>query len=200
MAFMGTEEIKLQDIPLVLQLDIAGNPHTWCTFEKSSYYYTKNLIAWEGAPVDFTLNGGTSRMTGKQSTLKMNTIIAVKGKVNDRQLKQMNRVPLTNKALFRRDHNICAYCGREFTNGALSRDHIIPTSNKGPNTWMNVVAACHPCNKFKDNRTPEQADMELLYLPYVPNRSEYLILQNRKILADQMDFLLKRVPKNSRLL
>ena len=31
--------------------------------------------------------------------------------------------------------------------------------------------------------------MELLYAPYVPNKAEFLILSNRNILADQMDFL-----------
>lgn len=190
----------MRELPLVLQLDVAGNPHCWITYEKSAYYYTKDLVAWEAAPVDFTLHGGKSRMTGEQSTLTINTIVAVKGKVSEKQLRQMSRVPLTNKALFRRDQNLCAYCGNEFSTSDLSRDHIRPTSKGGPNAWMNVVTACNSCNKLKDDRTPEQAGMQLLYVPYIPNRAEYLILQNRKILADQMEFLLKRVPKESRLL
>lgn len=190
----------MRELPLVLQLDVAGNPHSWITYEKSAYYYTKDLVAWEAAPVDFMLMGGTSSKTGEQSTLTMNTIIAVKGKVSGKQLQQMNRVPLTNKSLFRRDKNICAYCGNEFTCPQLSRDHIVPVSKGGPNTWMNVVTACHPCNKYKDDKSLEQSGMELLYTPYVPNRAEYLILQNRKILVDQMEFLLKRVPPVSRLL
>jgi len=41
--------------------------------------------------------------------------------------------------------------------------------------------------------------MELVYLPYVPNRAEYLILTNRRILADQMEFLAQHVPAQSRL-
>jgi hypothetical protein len=41
--------------------------------------------------------------------------------------------------------------------------------------------------------------MELIYLPYVPNRAEYLILTNRRILADQMEFLAQHVPAQSRL-
>jgi hypothetical protein len=36
-------------------------------------------------------------------------------------------------------------------------------------------------------------------LPYIPNRYEAFILSNRKILADQMEFLLQGVPKSSRL-
>jgi hypothetical protein len=41
--------------------------------------------------------------------------------------------------------------------------------------------------------------MKLHYVPYVPNRYEAFILSNRKILADQMEFLLQGVPKGSRV-
>jgi len=40
---------------------------------------------------------------------------------------------------------------------------------------------------------PEESGLELLYAPYVPNKAEYLILTNRKILADQMEFLVQHV-------
>lgn len=191
----------MRELPLVLQLDSYGNPQCWINHEKAAYYYTKELVAWTPTTSDFTLFGGINAASQKQSELKMETIIAVKQeKVTPRQLEQMNKVPLTNRTLFRRDRHLCAYCGQEYAPADLSRDHIIPDSRGGPNTWMNVVTACNSCNKLKDNRTPEEAHMPLLYVPYVPNRAEYLILQNRKILADQMDFLIARVPKESRLL
>ena len=41
--------------------------------------------------------------------------------------------------------------------------------------------------------------MKLHYVPYVPNRYEAFILANRKILADQVEFLLMGVPKHSRV-
>ena len=81
----------------------------------------------------------------------------------------------------------------------LTRDHIVPFSKGGRDTWMNVVTACRSCNERKSDRTPEGAGMELVYLPYVPNRAEYLILTNRRILADQMEFLAQHVPAQSRL-
>ena len=62
-----------------------------------------------------------------------------------------------------------------------------------------MVTACRSCNQRKGNRTPEQAGMPLLYLPYRPNRWEGMILRNRRILADQMEFLLAGVPTTSRL-
>ena len=41
--------------------------------------------------------------------------------------------------------------------------------------------------------------MPLLYLPYIPSRWEDFILVNRHILADQMEYLLAKVPSTSRL-
>ena len=42
--------------------------------------------------------------------------------------------------------------------------------------------------------------MPLLYAPYVPSLWEDFILRNRRILADQMEFLMAHVPKSSRLM
>ena len=190
----------MRQLPRVLQLDIAGNPVKWITYEAYAYYYAKDLVAWSMGDLNYDVFGGKSRMTGLQTIMPMNTIVAIKGKVNERQLRQNRRVPLTNPALFRRDRHICAYCGDEFTERNLTRDHIIPVSKGGPDTWMNVVASCAHCNqKKKQDMTLEDAGLQLLYVPYAPNRAEWLILDNRRILADQMDFLIKQVPKESRL-
>jgi 5-methylcytosine-specific restriction endonuclease McrA len=107
--------------------------------------------------------------------------------------------PLNNRELFHRDRYLCAFCGSNLPASKLTRDHVIPFSRGGKDTWMNVVTACRSCNERKSDRTPEMARMELLYLPYVPNRAEYLILTNRRILADQMEFLAQHVPAQSRL-
>lgn len=187
-----------RELPLILQLDVGGNPARWITYEDAAYYYTKDLVAYTLGGSDFSIYGGENRVSGETSRLDMNTIIAVKGKVGD---KGLHRTPtLTNLALFRRDQHICAYCGQEFKSTQLTRDHVHPRSRGGPDNWANAVTACGPCNKHKDDRTPEEAKMKLLYVPYAPNRSEFLILMNRNILADQMDFLLANVSKDSRLL
>lgn len=200
MAKLNNNTITVKELPLILQLDVMGNPSCWITFEKAAYYYTKDLVAWSMNATDFTIFGGNSRMTGDVSTLTMETIIAIKGKVSPKQFARATRVPLTNKTLFRRDNQLCAYCGNSFSTSKLSRDHVHPTSKGGPDIWTNVVTACHHCNKIKDNKTLEQANMKLLYVPYAPNKAEHLILQNKKILADQMEFLLAKVSSESRLL
>ena len=62
-----------------------------------------------------------------------------------------------------------------------------------------MVTACRHCNGVKRNRTPNEAGIELFYVPYVPNKAEYLILTNRRILSDQMEFLLQHVASHSRV-
>lgn len=186
--------------PPILQLDIAGNPQQWIDFETSAYHYVKGNVGWSMGATEFDIKGGTNAKSGLQSKLTINTIVAIKGKLNTKAMKHYNRVPLSNKTLFRRDMNLCGYCGSEFTANRLTRDHIHPTSRGGKNIWTNVIAACENCNKVKGSLTPEEASMPLLMLPYIPNRAEWLILQNKHVLADQMEFLLKKVPTDSRLL
>ena len=55
-----------------------------------------------------------------------------------------------------------------------------------------IVISPGPC-------TPQEAGMKLHYVPYIPNRHEAFILGNRKILGDQMEFLIQGVPKSSRI-
>ena len=186
------------NLPLILALDVSGQPHRWINYEAAAYYYSKEAVAWSLGEHDYTIYGGTQRISGLRSSLTMNTIVALRGVVKSKHLHGM--VPtLSNKELFRRDLHVCAYCGNEFTAAWLTRDHVTPVSKNGTDTWNNVVTSCGGCNRRKADRSPEEANMQLLYVPYTPNRAEYLILKNRSILADQMDYLMKSVPSHSRL-
>ena len=106
---------------------------------------------------------------------------------------------LTNPALFARDQQLCLYCGNAYPRSTLTRDHVQPVSKGGRDIWENVVTACYHCNSRKGNRTPQQAGMPLLAVPYRPSWIEHLILSNRNILADQMAFLKAQLPKKTRL-
>lgn len=184
--------------PLILTLDMHGAPHRWVTWQHACFYYAKNLVAWAAGEQSFTFHGGYNRCTGERSSITASSIIAIKGKALGS--KSMFAVPpLNNRELFHRDRHVCAYCGGEFSFLRLTRDHITPVSQGGRDVWMNVVTACRHCNQKKSGHTPEQAGMELLYAPYVPNKAEFLILSNRHILADQMDFLARHVSAHSRL-
>ena len=83
------------------------------------------------------------------------------------------RRQVTNTFLFARDNYRCQYCGRH--RGQLkgrqfmTRDHILPISRGGDNSWQNVVTSCSPCNNRKGNRLPREAGMRILAEAREPN-------------------------------
>ena len=159
----------------VLQLDVSGRPQSWLSAKEAAVLYASDGVAWTLGYAFYVLRGGVQRRTWRQSPA------------------------LSNPKLFVRDRHVCAYCGGHFHDDDLTREHIIPTSRGGLDTWMNCITACRTCNGNKGNRLPEEARMSLLYLPYVPSLHEDMILRGRRILADQMEFLLASVPRHSRL-
>ena len=196
------ENRSLSQIPKILLLDSTGNPIDWVGFEEFATLKAKDKIIWTTGTYACTIRGGTNAATGKRTELVMDTIAAVK---HDTSKKSKHRndpsfnPTLTNKMLFERDRYLCAYCGQVYARSKLTRDHIMPVSRGGKDVWTNVVTSCSACNLWKDDRTPEEAEMELLYVPYRPTFHEHLILKNRNCLADQMDFLIKGVSPNSPL-
>lgn len=184
----------------ILTLDAQGQPHRWISHEDAITYHAKNLVAWQlgEGQGDVTFRGGENRSTGLISTIQTAPIIAVKG--HAAAAKRMHKAPsLTNRELFRRDRHLCAYCGKTFSDIKLTRDHVIPRSKGGPDKWTNVVTACESCNHKKDDMLLEECGMKLLYVPYAPNRAEALILENRNVLACQMDYLKSFLPEHSRV-
>lgn len=178
------------EIPLILQLDKTGNPVKWITCEKAVYYYNKGLILWENGTSTITLRGGTNSRTNTQSQLHLNTIIAVSGNVNSFKKRQPS---LTNKILFKRDGNICAYCDVRYRESLLTRDHVHPVKWGGKNVWTNVVTACKPCNSHKGHKLLPKLGWKLGYEPYQPSNAEYLFLKNLTMTPDQYEFLLNLI-------
>jgi 5-methylcytosine-specific restriction endonuclease McrA len=174
-------------VPWILRLDKSGRVIGWMTWQEAAVLYTKDLVAWTYGENVYRIYGGVNRAKGRRSYLDLHSIAAVKGPYH------ANRVqvtpPLNNRELFRRDQHLCMYCLKPFSDQQLTRDHVVPLALNGRNTWTNVVTACLRCNQRKGARTPEQANMPLHAVPYKPNYAEWLVLRNRRILADQMAFL-----------
>jgi 5-methylcytosine-specific restriction endonuclease McrA len=181
----------------VLQLDISGRPQDWIAPREAAVLYASDAVAWTLGEPFHVLRGGIQRRTGVQSRIEVHPIIAVRGAIPSRAWR--STPALSNPKLFSRDRQVCAYCGGRFAFDELTREHITPVSRGGGDTWMNCITACRACNGRKGNRLPEEARMTLLYLPYVPSLHEDMILRGRRIVADQMEFLLASVPRSSRL-
>ena len=185
-------------VPLILRLDVTGQPVRWLPWQVAVVLQSRSMIAWSAGDTQFTFRGGINRLYGARSSVSVSSIIAVKGRLRHSAKGELVP-PLSNRELFQRDDGLCMYCGLSHSDSALTRDHVRPLSQGGRDEWNNVVSACKSCNHAKGPRTPEQAGMSLLAIPYVPNRAEYLVLSNRRILTDQMAFLRKRFRRGSRL-
>ena len=184
----------------VLRTDVAGMPLEWIGYQDAVRLITLDQVSYSLGRTLYHIHGGTNALSGIRSVVEVNAIIASHGRHPHAHLfSHAYTPPLSNKALFRRDQSVCLYCGDQFPNALLSRDHVKPLSQGGVDTWANVVTACKRCNNHKAGRTPEQSGMELLAIPFTPTHAEYVYLQGRRILADQMEFLLAHFPRNSQL-
>jgi 5-methylcytosine-specific restriction endonuclease McrA len=184
----------------VLRTDAAGMPLEWIDFRDAVRLYYLGQVAYScGSPL-FRVFGGTNARTQRQSCIEVNSIIATVGRSPDVAGLLHDYVPpLNNKTLFRRDSNLCLYCSHTFPVRDLTRDHVRPLSQGGADTWTNVVTACRRCNNHKGGRTPEQAGLQLVAVPFTPTYAEYIYLKGRRVLADQMEFLLAHIPRTSPL-
>ncbi len=182
----------------VLQLDIQGTPQAWISLEHAAVHVATGSVAWvDGHGPLATLRGGFNVARGRQSVIDVHPIMALHGAA---RVNLFDVVPAFAKnKLFRRDRMTCAYCAQRFHERDLQCEHIVPQARGGRWTWMNLVTACGECNGRKADRTPEEAGMPLVYLPYVPSRFEDFLLEGRYIRADVHEWLAARLPKGSRL-
>lgn len=177
----------------LLALDAHGRVLDWISWQQAACLYSRDAVAWTLGDPCLLVHGGTNRASGRRSELALHPIIAARGHARTRTIDPTPH--LSNAALFARDRSLCLYCGQRYARNQLTRDHVVPLSRGGLDCWENVVSACAHCNARKADRTPAQARMPLLAVPYRPSWVEHLILSNRHILADQMAFLTAQLPR-----
>lgn len=184
----------------VLRTDASGMPLEWVGYQDAVRLYHLGQVAYSCGSRLYRVHGGINAVTGLRSIIEVNSIIATYGSsLAMKRVRAHYTPPLSNPTLFKRDARLCLYCGERFQRHELSRDHVTPISLKGEDVWSNVVTACKRCNNHKAGRTPEQAGMELLAVPFTPTHAEYVYLQSKRVLADQMEFLLAHFPRKSPL-
>lgn len=181
----------------ILRLNQFGQPVAWLAWQEAVGLYARGIVSWTiGEPIG-RVYGGYNRFSGQRSCIELPSILACKGEY----FPQQKFAPcLNNQTLFERDNFRCLYCGNMFSKKMLTRDHVVPRSQGGKDIWENVVAACRRCNQRKGDSLLERSNMQLLALPYRPNHAEYLALLNsRRILPNQVDFLSKQFSSNWRI-
>lgn len=183
----------MQNNSLVLALDRAGNPSAWLSTELAVHLIATDRVLAPLGQHSRRVYGGVNAASGERSSIAISSILLTNARARQGRWQQGYVAPLNNRALFARDGHLCLYCGQSFTARSLTRDHIVPISRGGANTWSNLASACKSCNHRKNNRTPAEWGVELIAVPYAPCYAEHLILNGKTILADQMEFLRARV-------
>ena len=184
----------------VLRTDVAGMPLEWIDYREAVRLYHSEQVAYACGTHLYTVFGGYSAIDGQRSSIDVSSIIATRGTSQGlAYLRDQYVPPLNNRTLFKRDANLCLYCAKRFQTRDLTRDHITPLSKGGRDVWNNVATACRRCNNHKGGQTPEQAAMQLVAVPFTPTYAEYIYLKGRRVLADQMQYLLAHIPRSSPL-
>jgi hypothetical protein len=175
-------------------------PLEWIDYREAVRLHYLGQVAYTCGSLLYRLHGGTNARTGARSIVDVSSIVATIGHSSNPGNCRADYVPpLNNETLFRRDAYLCLYCGLRFPSPLLSRDHVRPFCRGGEDVWTNVVTACRRCNNAKAYRTPEEAGMQLLAVPFTPTYPEYVYLKGRRVLADQMEYLLAHFPRSSPL-
>jgi hypothetical protein len=184
----------------VLRTDVAGMPLEWIDYKEAARLYYSEQVAYACGTLLYTVYGGFSALDGHRSSIDVSSIIATRGTSQGLAFMRDQYVPpLNNRTLFKRDADLCLYCAMSFPTRELTRDHITPLSQGGLDVWNNVATACRRCNNHKGGMTPEQANMQLIAVPFTPTYAEYIYLKGRRVLIDQMQYLLAHIPRSSPL-
>ena len=50
----------------------------------------------------------------------------------------------------------CFYCGKKLSRRIATKDHVIPKSKGGGDSYQNIVNCCRDCNESKGNLLPNE--------------------------------------------
>ncbi len=88
--------------------------------------------------------------------------------VTDTSYKRITIPRPLRRQILERDNQTCVYCGRKrgerapqemAQDAAIGLDHVIPVTQGGDITSLNLVACCNACNNAKNNRIPDEAGL-----------------------------------------
>ena len=138
---------------LVLVLNAGYEP-----LHRVTVKHAMKMLHREVAVVEEAVDGRTFGPYPLPRVLRLIKYVAMKWKY------RRGSAPLCTKDGVKHRDGRCAYCGGP----PDTVDHVMPKSRGGASSWLNLVAACLPCNHSKAARTPAEAGMVLRVQPYVP--------------------------------
>lgn len=166
------------------------------TLVLNAAYEPIHLVSWEKAMcLVFTAKAEIvaeydQMIRSVSQNFRMPSVVRLKKYV--RTFKRTMNARCTRRNILMRDRFSCQYCGLRCSATTITIDHVMPRSRGGRTTWENVVAACHPCNRRKADRTPEEAHLHLAKKPRRPTWVDLLEESHRSLLEAWIPFLLTK--------
>jgi len=166
------------------------------TLVLNAAYEPIHLVSWEKAMcLVFTAKAEIvaeydQLIRSVSQIFRMPSVVRLKKYV--RTFRRTMNARCTRRNILMRDRYTCQYCGVRCTTSCVTIDHVLPRCRGGKTTWDNVVAACHPCNRKKAAKTPEEASMLLARKPRRPSWVDLLEESHRDLLESWMPFLLTK--------
>jgi len=168
----------------------------------------KKVLKWlVKNKIEIVLEKEDEEICGVQIRIKMPVVVRLLNFISYKL--KSNVMPYSTNAVYARDNNVCQYwhhndTGKKFkyqcSEEERTIDHVIPRSKGGKTSFENTVCCCRVHNEqVKKNMMPEQAGLELLRKPSMPNihRGDYAVFRfayNPKKISHQyyMEQFLKR--------
>jgi 5-methylcytosine-specific restriction endonuclease McrA len=180
-------QVVVQGYPLsqqILRTDVSGMPLEWVDYREAARLYHTEQVAYTCGTLLYRLYRrnlrahGVAHHRGRQFDHRDAGPHRQSRKFARRRLyaaaQQPNAVPPRRLSVpvLRRALSATACC-----RATMSRRSAAAATD----TWSNVVSACRRCNNAKASRTPEQAGMQLLAVPFTPTYAEYIFLKGRRV-------------------
>jgi len=152
-----TKVVKAMDIVYALNED--GSPN----FDEVEYVNPVDWDTWITLPVrTWDLCIHSSKMTIRVPTV---VITNKYSKVHEKKFKGKP----SKEALFIRDNGLDAYTGKELEFHEATKDHVLPLSRGGTDTYDNVVLTTKKINNSKGNKLNSEIGLELIINPSNPS-------------------------------
>lgn len=129
------------------------------------------LLFSENVKVDILGSWEDELITWSSGQIKLPSILKLTYPIT----RNFHHTSFSRAVLIKRDLGVCQYCSRKLIGTQITIDHIMPTSRGGKTSFTNCVVACKNCNIFKGNKTPDEANMELIRKPTYPSFFYYNI-------------------------
>lgn len=151
-------------------------------FSSPLYMNPVNWDEWVKLPVrSFDFSVRSAKMT-----IRVPTILIAKNFAK----MPMKKPKLSKFSIRSRDKNTCQYTGKKLNSREGNIDHVVPLSRGGKDEWKNMVYCSKDVNTKKQNKTPEEAGLNLIRQPREPGAKPLMAFITQARHPDWQHFLL----------